>query len=248
MVVSDLGPGEGIDLDTTAGALGLRRIDLLQLYRVFLVVEGHHDSTVLESVFPDEWERNRIRLVHMMGTTHVLELAGSEILRDFTDAHVVVVLDDVDRSFVDGVSGALNEAMDGHLKEAEKRLRALESRGGSAERLTVELARNFLKQPDSIHIRGVHEKDIIEYLDPTALGLTDDWKQLRRQYRDARRREPDFKQWLRKAHGARINLNTIRRAAETLSDHPPADLVDVLKFCTELSIGRSKGWLPGEDK
>jgi len=234
------------DLELTASSLGMRPIDLLQQYRVFLVVEGLHDSTVLEAIFPGEWESHRIRFAHMRGTFHVLDIPGSEILRDLSEAQLVVLMDDVFEGFVDGISSALALAMDGRTKEGTTTLRALEKRAGHAERKAVELAiktinvaRNYLDRPQNIHIRGLARKDIIDYLDPEVFGLEEDWLSLRKQ-RNAlpdRNRGKDFKGWLRKAHGARINLETIHAAAEKLADQPPPEFTDLLNFCIDLSTG-----------
>jgi hypothetical protein len=235
-VVTELTETLSGDLDDVAVRLGLRRVDLLQLYRVFLVVEGLHDSTVLEALFPGHWERNRIRLLHMRGTRHVLDIAASEIIRDFSDAHVVVLLDDVATGIVEGIQHALDHAKEGRGAEARKQLKSLESKAGHAERKAIELTGQFLSSPFDITVRGLVERDIIEYLDPAAFGLSEDWPALRKQHRADRDAKPDFKGWLREAHGARINERTLRTGAEELAS-PPSELEAIHLLCTRIASG-----------
>jgi len=226
----------GESIGSFAEDLGMRPIDLLQVYRVILVVEGSHDSAVLQSTFPDEWESNRIRIVHMRGASHVLDLASSELLRDFTDAHIVVLLDDVAGQITEGIAKAISLAMSGSSGEARKLLVDLESRSGHIEGKAVQLARNYLKRPQNIHIRGLERRDIIEYLDPSEFGLTSTWKALRKMHREERH-ALEFKEWLRAEHGATINENRIANAAARLSEHPPPELTSLLSFCVGLSRG-----------
>lgn len=231
------------ELERTAESLGLRKLDLLQTYRVFLVVEGLHDSTVLTTLFPEDWEANRIRILHMRGSKHILDLAGSEILRDFSDAQLVVLLDNVAPEIIRGLTTATSLAMDGKRKEAETTLRDLEKKAGHGERKAIELVRRtiaitrqYLDRPQNIHIRGLEKKDIIEYLDPSFFDLDKDWSTLRKLHR-AEAGDLDFKDWLRESFGARINAETVKAAAQQLSDNPPVEFTDLLNFCIGLRTG-----------
>lgn len=239
--VTELTKGLGGDLDDAAARLGLRRLDLLQVYRVFLVVEGLHDSTVLENLFPGQWDENRIRLLHMRGTRHVLDLAASEILRDFSDAHVVVLLDDVAPNMVDGIKTALDVAKEAQDSAAKRQLNSLEERAGNAERKAIELARQFLSRPYGITVKGLIERDIIEYLDPAVFGLTADWKELRKQHRADGGPNSDFKEWLRRAHGARINKETLAIGASRTAGAPPAEMETLYNLCVRLATGAQPG-------
>ena len=102
------------------------------------------------------------------------------------------------------------------------------------------MAWHYLDRPQNIHIRGLEKKDIIEYLDPAAFGLDEDWLSLRKQRKalPGRDQGEDYKEWLREAHGASINHETtIPAAAEKLADQPPPEFTDLLNFCIELSTG-----------
>ena len=50
------------DLDEMAETLELRPADLMQIFQVVLIVEGVHDSTVLQAAYGDEWARARTRI------------------------------------------------------------------------------------------------------------------------------------------------------------------------------------------
>ena len=186
------------DLASKASSLGLRPVDLMQTYRVFLVVEGQHDSAVLETVFPGAWEANRIRILHMRGSRHVLDIAGSEILRDASDAVVMVLLDNLSAFVIEGINAAMNLAKDGDHNKADRMLAELETKVGRGEKPAVELARKavkiartFMDRPYQVSVLGLSKGDIVEYLDPRAFGLTSDWVSLRKQHA-AEAREVDF--------------------------------------------------------
>jgi hypothetical protein len=196
----------------------------------------------------------------MRGATRALDLAGSELLRDFTDSQVVVLFDDLDDWFTQEVNASLTLAREGRPREANKRLTSIEERAASyTQEKCAQLARNFLKRPDRFHVLGLLKGDIVEYLDPALLGIDTDspakdpaetWANLRREHAAKARSREDFKEWLRRAYGARINEKTIRDAATLLADHPPEEFVAALNICRWLGRREYQGLsdLMGEDE
>ena len=219
------------DLVATADRLGLKPIDLLQLYRVILVVEGEHDRQVLTSTLAGEWEANRILIVSMSGSDNAIDVAGSEILRDFTEARVVILLDDIGKDLSNGIASAKDLAMDGNVRQARNALLSLRPLASKPEqRKAIQIASNYLDRPQNLHIRGLPRQDIIEFLDPGRFGLSHDWDTLRQKY-EAEEHAIGFKRWLRDSYAARINTESIAQAAKALRDRPPPEFTELLDYC-----------------
>lgn len=47
--------------------LGLKPADVFQIYRVFLIVEGHHEEVILKNLLGDELEDARTLILPMRG-------------------------------------------------------------------------------------------------------------------------------------------------------------------------------------
>lgn len=228
------------DLDLAVEELGIRRSDLLQRYRVFLVVEGAHDKAVLEELFGDEWEAIRTRILVMRGAKHALSVAASEVLLEFTDAHVVLLLDNLDHQLLTNLAQARALGMDGSVRRAIRLLDGLTTERilTGEEVVAVSVAKASLNtRPDRVHVHGLPRGDIIEYLPESAFGLKGQWRSLRKDYADVvepGREWMSFKDWLRKARGASIGVGSIRDAARRLG-HQPDDLLQVFQFCATLA-------------
>lgn len=234
-------------LDQVASKLGLDRAGALQMYRVLLLVEGQHDRTVLRELFADEWDRNRIRLLLMQGSYNTLSVAGCEVLLNFTDAHIVVVLDNAASNRVPETwQEAMAVATAGNTEHARRILgekeRDLGSRLTPEERVALKFANAAVgTKPDHLHLFGLRELDIIEYLD-VALLIPDakDWRQPESEYRhyrsDSSARE-SFKDWLRKYRNVEITSTKIKRAARILADTPPPEFSELLDLCVRLASG-----------
>ena len=232
------------ELEATAESLGVRLVDLLQRYRVFLVVEGQHDRTVLSTIFGDEWERIRTRILLMQGASQAAPVAASEILLEFTEAHTVILLDNVRPRIETIWHEAQKASLDGHTAKARKALSALENdpgiRLGAEEQTALRFLRTAVSsRPDRLHLLGLPRADIIEYLPPEVFGLETSWESLRRDYDAAKAADPhfkhDFKSWLRKARSATISVKTIREASAQVAEPPPQDLTRIFAYCAKLA-------------
>lgn len=232
------------DLDNVATQLEMTSADLMQIYQVVLLVQGPHDTAVLETVFGEDWGRIRTRIMHMSGTRNLLSVAGGDILLSFTNAEIVVVLDNATQNGIPDVwRQARDLAMDGKKTQALKDLshferthrRSLEKEEASA----LAFAKNSIhvETPHRFHIYGLSERDIINYLDPSHfVDPSLSWAEVEARYRRARERGP-FKDWLKSQPFCHSNpsLKTIPIAARDLSDHPPTELTDLFQYCQQLT-------------
>jgi energy-coupling factor transporter ATP-binding protein EcfA2 len=84
----------------TMAEFGLAPSDLLRRQRAFLLVEGTHDEIVLEELIGDELRQARVDVLALRGARNLPATVDSQFLFDYTDAHVVVLLDAIDAATV----------------------------------------------------------------------------------------------------------------------------------------------------
>lgn len=240
--VQDLTEATRLGVDEAAEELGIAPSGLLQLRRLFLFVEGHHDIAVLEVLFGDLFDSNGVQLLPLGGTRQLATVTDSRFLFTFTDAEILIVLDHVQN---DRWSGGWAEAKGlfeaGKAEEASKRLSLLERQADSAEeaqlgsflRAAVDLGKTH-----RLHVLGLQRPDIIFYLPADSFVDAGDWSRLGADYQAERKMASgppeDFKAWLRRKHGSRISTSTIKKAAKRL-DHPPDELAGLAARAVSLA-------------
>jgi hypothetical protein len=106
------------------------------------------------------------------------------------------------------------------------------------------MQRALISAPHRFHVLGLDKPDIIEYFEPLNFGLKESWNGLRKEFdnhkrvlkRDRNRQDPlpGFKSWLHDQHGARINVESIGLAADSIAESPPHGLVEVLGACRRI--------------
>jgi hypothetical protein len=222
------------DLDRVA--LGLRAADILQLCRAFLAVEGEHDIAVISTLIGEDLDRARVRVVAMRGAHNAPALADAQLIFDFTDTNLVVVLDHVSAQRAHVAWAAAKSAMSQPAKnrrrvrgEAFKALEPLTKSRNPEERYLGELCNRAIDtgRADRIQIFGLHARDILRYLDVESfVPGAPSWEALEAEWNHV----DDFKQWLRRRYHARITVRTIRRAAESL-DTIPDELRTLADVC-----------------
>ena len=113
---------EGLSRELATLDLGLTPADLLQMVRVFLIVEGPHDQAVLRQLLGPPPSTHPVVIIPVGGAKHLASLATAHVLWDFTEADFVVVLD-----------GMIAEQVQPIWAEAQ----ALRDRGDRRSRLNV---------------------------------------------------------------------------------------------------------------
>lgn len=231
---SSLVPLGGVDL-TALHDLGLNPSDLLRRQSVFLLVEGQHDELVFKTLIGTELDRLRVEILPLRGASKLPGTIESRLLFDFTDAHLFVVLDNLE---ADEVREIWSEAQATYLANdadvAGELLRAwakLDKSSKEKEWLTQWLSRALEKgRRERVTPFGLRKADIIEYL-PVERFVPNgrSWEALRKEHRQAaelKREYKDFKQWLTLKYKARFNPNVIVAAAEAAD--VPGEFMDLV--------------------
>lgn len=228
-------------------ALGLRPSDLLGITRVVLLVEGHHDQLVLKELIGDRLRRTNTYILPLGGGSRLEGAVDSDILFDFTDAHVIGLLDNLDpylardiylkaeRLLLEAGRPAavdfINDALKGNKKSEfiylKKWLtRAITQEGFPYSRFTA---------------YGLTKADIVEYLPvkhftPKAKS----WEELRTKHREQRSsgqtRIGDFKVWVAKTYATDFDDDRIINAINTM-DYVPEDFIRLAQECDR--VGKS---------
>ena len=209
--------------------LGLTPGDVLQLIRLFIVVEGEHDRAVLETLLSETLDTARAAVAPMRGAKNLQSVLNARLIFDYTDAPVLVVIDNIKQALIQPLwEQAVSHAAKGRTKEAVAALRPLEGVEGGEARWLREFGEQAVRSGrlDRLNVFGLGQPDILCYLDPAAfLRGSQDWPDLFSQWQAAKRTgdRRDFKQWFR-ARGATISVARAARAAGSL-DHWPDDLL-----------------------
>ena len=132
--------------------------------------------------------------LHLSGSRNLVSVAGGDVLFGFSDAEVVVLLDNATEHRIPDVwREAQALTSDGNQKAA---LRLLEDVEAGARWLTDEESKALefcrkaihLGAPHRFHLYGLSQPDIINYLDPRAFISSDlTWSQLGAEYRQQSR-------------------------------------------------------------
>lgn len=222
--IADLEIGH-LSLDEESKRLGVAPSDILAMTRVAIVVEGTHDQIVLEQCLSEDMHASGARVFVMRGTDHAAALPDMQFLFDALEAPIVVVFDNVVQSRVKPIwkrAVSAFQAKDSRL--AERIISELESNSPTKEeRALAELGRRAIRVGKFGRITpfGLGQADILDYLAPIHFGLENrDWHVYKTAFRDRRRVGEPFKDFLRREHGAKINIDAVRNAAKAMAAKP----------------------------
>lgn len=229
-----------------AEQFGVPPIELLQLVRVVVLVEGVHDQWVLEELFGEELRNAGAYVIPIRGAKKLVGAADANLLFNFTDAHVAVMLDAVDQDRVEKWWGrALEAKLTGDsLDVVNELLQKIKGNRKRKHEQNVEMEYQWLiefcqaaiskDREHRIAFSLLRKKDIEFYLDPrhflTGIDPGDPiptWESLIAEHERAKSTEgaPNFKKWLEasgRANFGRANWETACREIDSI--HP--DLVD----------------------
>lgn len=170
--------------DHNLSALGLRPGDLLQMYKVFWLVEGEHELAVFEELFRHELEKYKIKILPLRGVKSLASVADSSMLFEFTNAKILVTVDNVQNS---KLTSAWNSAKE-TLMDKQPQNKVIAELQRDLNEKTFEI-KNLLQLMTSSLISGnwnrlefsaLTKKDLIEYFAPEAFELRSEWTSLRR--------------------------------------------------------------------
>ncbi|WP_216699820.1 hypothetical protein [Arthrobacter sp. H5] len=219
----------------SAESLGLAPSDLLQLTRVFVLVEGAHDEIVLRSALGEDIRRAGGRVIPISGASHARSIADARILFDATSASIVFVVDNVLAGPTLRIwEQATTEYSEGHRKAAKATLARLSKIGSGRETLWLrELGERAVDSNVLHRIRpfGLSKRDILCYLPPSAFGLGgSDWDAFSSSYEEAKARgltKENFKSWLTSKRGANFSRATVKTAAEMIGSPLPREFSEL---------------------
>ena len=225
-------------MDTSnMSALGLRPGDLLQMYKVFWLVEGEHELAVFEELFRFELEKYKIKILPLRGIKSLASVADSSMLFEYTNAKILVTVDNVQNTKLNSAWTSAKEMLINKQPVNRVRgdlLRILDEKTGEVRKLLELMTSSlFSGNWDRLEFSSLTKKDLIEYFAPEAFNLKSDWATLRSQH-GSQNVYPDFKEFLRATNGAQISTNKLVEACKTLDAIDP-DWTECLKSAIKLS-------------
>lgn len=217
--------------------LGLMPSDLLRWPRVFLLVEGAHDEALLDAYFGGRLRAARVQVLPLRGASKLPGTIESRVLFDFTEAHVVALVDNqLPLAISEAWTQALAARQTGTLEAATSTL--ADSIDGQEEeaRFLREWLTSALRHGRETRVTpySLRAKDIIEYVPVESLVPTHaSWDTLRSEHADdlaAKSGMPrDFKKWLERRYKVLVTPDLLRSAARDAS-RAPVELEQLMKF------------------
>lgn len=231
-------------MSRSAESLGLSPSDLLQLTRVFVLVEGIHDEIVLSAALGSDLRRAGARIIPINGAGHARSIADARILFDATAASIVFVTDNVDSAPALKIwNQASREYLDGSRRTAKGTLARLTKLGPGGEPLWLQALGERAIDTNVLHrIKpfGLSKRDILCYLPSSAFMPSDaSWEDLSTAFEQARSRgltTENFKSWLTKMRGADFSRQNVEKAALHIGDSLPAELTQLSLVIQELGL------------
>lgn len=216
--------------------LGLDPADLLQLCRTVVLVEGQHELAILGELIGDELRQAGALMFAMRGVTKLGSAADAQLLFRYTDASLLVVVDNDDADRVTDIwERACRTADDGGdplpvLAEYTKHKRDYEQIA-LQEFCGLAIASG---NQERIRFQTLSLPDVPEYLPVNAVapgahaGAT--WPELHAEHERTGKpgKRPRFKNWMTDTYGADYSESNLRAASGSM-DSIPDDLVEILQ-------------------
>lgn len=214
--------------------LGISVADLLLLTRGFLVVEGAHDMTVIQSLVGNELSELGILVLPMRGGRMLASVVDSYILGYLSDAPVIAALDNLEAGKIEAFWLDLVNVAEGRYPGAVDAVikTHFTSKKRSEELFLIDYCRNAvsLGQTSRFRIFAFERPDIPEYLPVQAIvPSASSWDELRGRF-EGQRKFLSFKPWLKSEVGIEITDELLISACEQL-DEVPYDFVRLVDTC-----------------
>jgi hypothetical protein len=228
-----------------ARQIGVPVSSLIAFIRLIVIVEGEHDRLVLDALLASQNQTlsTDVLILPIRGANNLMTALEAELL-DYTDATVLVVLDNVRQERVNAVYAAGLASSNGDERGKKAILAARAKCESHEERIVGDIIvkRSMRGDLARITISGLSKGDIIEYLDPNDFGLTKSFDQLRAKHSSLDDSDPmsrtSFKDYVRATEGVNLGLDDVRLAASNLQTIHP-DLSAVLSLILNLLQKRS---------
>ncbi|GAA0610801.1 hypothetical protein GCM10009547_11050 [Sporichthya brevicatena] len=217
---------EELERDTMREDLGLTPADLLQMVRCFVIVEGKHDEVVLGSLLAPDLDSWSV-IYPVGGAKQMQSLATAGLIWDFTDAAIVLVLDNIARAAIQPVWDKAQAAIArGGTESAIRALVPLGKMPGAEARWLQNLLTRAIRarRAHRIKLETLSAPDVICYLPADEFVPGSTWDELLAEWRAAfeGREATNLKAFLTQRHGVQFTTNQIARIAA--SAKPDAEL------------------------
>ena len=232
------------DPDFTAASevLGVDKSHLLSAVTCWVIVEGEHDIAAFSALLDDPTDyTSSIRILPARGHMNTHNVLNCEAIFNYSDVPIVVVLDGASEiDFLNlqaKVRELSREGFSGRII-VDKLIRPISKAGLKPETqtlLSILTGAIGSERHKRLHLIGLKERDIIQYLPPSQLGLSGTWESLFTEYR-ATSSTLTFKDWLRQHHSVQISAKLIKEWFTNLDQVPP-DLARAVSTIFALSRG-----------
>lgn len=213
---------------SSAEALGVNRADLLQMYRLVLLVEGLHDQVVFDELLRGELRRRYVLVLPLRGAAGLKGVIDLQLLTDTLSVPVLIVLDGTRRDRVDDFWGQLASLSPDDSPSIDALINtSFAPKPSDEERQVVSLARRLHERAElgRFNVFGLSSRDIVEYLPVQQLVPgADSWNALHDDYDTYRATTSKgvmpFKPWLQQNRSASFGDDSLRIACAALGATP----------------------------
>ncbi|HEX3827197.1 MAG TPA: AAA family ATPase [Sporichthyaceae bacterium] len=222
----DMALREELDRESMSEDLGLTPADLLQMVRCIVIVEGKHDEVVLGGLLAGDLDSWSV-IYPVGGAKQMASLASAGLLWDFTDAAIVIVVDNIARATIHPVWEKAQSAMAAGRTEAA--IRALVPLGklpGAEARWMQNLLTRAIKarRGHRIRLETLSAPDVVCYLPAEEFVPGKTWDELIAEWRESfgDREATNIKAFLTQRYD--VVFNTERIARMVTGAKPNAEL------------------------
>jgi predicted ATP-dependent endonuclease of OLD family len=224
------------ELSSRLDEFGLDKSDLLQLCRLFVVVEGLHDEIVLKELFGTELSNAGIEVFSLRGLKNLKNSSDAQLLFKFTDANVIYVTDNENGFRIEEIwSRAQVTDQDQQLGVLSEITLGRKSNEAGFLKEFMKMALD-MNSKNRMHFAALDAPDILEYLPVAAFtGHKSDftWASLREEFATVEK-ATDFKKWLTEKYKFDFSEENVREACLSL-DYIHSDLTSLLTTLLDLA-------------
>ena len=207
--------------------LGVDRTDLLQMCRLFLIVEGEHDLIVLLELIGSYLSELGVIILPLRGLRNLSNSSDAQIIFKYTDAAVMFLSDNERHTELQEMWERARSAAPGDVSSI------VDAFGRDRKNAEAQMLKEFavlasqFEARSRISLAALSAPDILDYLPVTSFveGATS-WESLRTEWETSGLKQ-QFKPWLAAAKGADLSNERIQGAAQSM-DHLPNDIVELL--------------------
>jgi predicted ATPase len=205
-----------LERESMSEDLGLTPADLLQMVRCILIVEGKHDEVVLGGLLADDLDPWCV-VYPVGGAKQMVSLATAGLLWDFTDAAIVIVVDNISRATIAPVWEKAQRAIaQGRIAAAERALVPLGKLPGAEARWMQNLLTRAIRanRAHRIRLETLSAPDVVCYLPADEFVPGKTWPELIAEWRESfgDREATNIKAFLSDRYHAVLNTEAVARA------------------------------------